>query len=239
MEKLGERIGLFDLWALFYPGVIGTLEVIIFTYCSFFVSRKCSILNLHKDGILYNMTIWIIWIIVSIFMGLLLQEIGRWMRKMTKHPNTVGSCLNPKFGFFSEKEYIMLESFLNKYEFDRSSIEEGRIVFHRINAEAQECGVAARYVKLCVLQSMSLSLSASMLLGAIEFSLLLVVCIAYRFGYAVFPVLMIILFHVLLTVIFYKRSNRFYRYWVRNIVYAMYVKNSENGKDENVDKKAS
>lgn len=230
MDRIGEKIGLFDFWAVFFPGAIGMLEHILFSM--FLSCNKCSDLALNSIKYLDNVIVWIVVIFLSIFVGTVFQEIGRWIQKLTGWSNAMDIFLDPKSGVFSKQEHQILTSFFCKYGWDEASTENSRIIFHQISAEAQECGVATQYVKLSVIQNMSLSLSVSMIIGAIQFVVLLILYIIRGYGQMIVPVIIIFLLHAVFTIVFYKRFNRFNRYWVRNIVYAMFIKYKELRVDE-------
>lgn len=221
MEKLSDRVGLFDLWAVFFPGSIGILELllclgIIWSFC-----RDCSIITAFEKILSVNISGWIVLIFISFLLGIVFQEIGRWLCKVFKSPTASIGFLDPKNGVFTEKEIDSLRAFFIKYGWDGKSEAESKTIFRRINVEALERGVAERYVKLSVIQNMSLSLSVAMLLGAIMALILLVFGIANRSGYVSFVMATFFVICSFLSILFFRRSKRFNRYWVRNLVYAM------------------
>lgn len=237
MEKLGERIGLYDLWVVFFPGIVSVFELLFYigAFCS--VYYGCSLSAILNWIVPDNMSIWIVIIIISIFLGIALQEIGRWLRNLAKYKRASDGLLDPCAGIFTKKERDCFRSALQRYGWDGKNAGDSNEIFHRINAEAQECGVATRYAKLNVLQNMSLSLSSAMLLGAIgALALIVFSLINGRIHVALF-ITAILAVCVVLMIVFFYRFKRFGRYWVRNIVYAMSTRNTEvenrtNGKAE-------
>lgn len=221
MEKLTERIGLYDLWAVFFPGIIGTLELLFFSGSFYCVYKKYSFFTMLNWIVFDRVTTWMIIILVSVFFGIVLQEIGRGVRIVTKFQNAEDVFLDPKAGVFTEDEYSFLQNPLAKYGWGEKGEISSKSVFHRLNAEAQECGVALKYAKLSVLQNMLLSLLSAMLVGAVLSIAILIFSIIN--GRVHITILMIALgiFCGLLVGIFYRRAIRFNRYWVRNLVYAM------------------
>ena len=233
MEKLSERIGLYDLWVVFFPGIVGMFEQLFFigTFWSVYCGHSLlATLNWIAPN---SMSTWIVIIILSFFLGIVLQEIGRWLRNVTKYKSAMDGLLNPCAGVFTEKERACFRSVLQKYGWNGENAEGSKEIFHRINVEAQECGVAARYAKLNVLQSMSLSLSSAMLLGAIgALAMLVFGLINGRVHIALFMTAILVV-NIVLMIVFFSRFKRFDRYWVRNIVYAMSTKNAEVEKKDN------
>ena len=230
MEKLAERIGIFDFWAVFFPGSIGMLELLFFISTFWSIHRKCPFLDVVNTIALDNITILVILIFISLFLGIIFQEIGRWLRIKTKKPNAADIFLNPSAGIFMDDEYTLLRSFLIKYGWDGKSTKGSKAIFHRINAEAQECEVAGKYVKLGVLQNMSASLSAVMLIGTITSTGLFIYSLLCNRRNIALLMGGVDLICVFLIVLFFKRSIRFNRYWVRNIIFAMLEKNERIGK---------
>lgn len=238
MEKLTERIGLFDLWAVFFPGAIGVSELLFFVGTTWVVCYKQPFFTMFSVIELSNIAIWVVYILFSLFMGIILQEIGRWLRKKKKSSNITSAFLDPAAGVFTENERASLHSFLSKYGWDGKSTECSNIVFHRINAAAQECGIAEKYVKLSVLQNMSSSLSAAMLIGAIASFVLLIISLVCKRGHIALLLLGSGIVFVFLVVVFLQRSIRFNRYWIRNLIFSMYEKNTKMGKAENEEKRS-
>ncbi len=240
MEKLSERIGLYDLWAMFFPGTVGALEMLFFSGTFWSIYRKRAVFSVFKQLGLDKVSTWVIMLIVSIFLGLVLQEIGRWLRKVKKTKTAEEMLLNQdESGTFSKEEISSLNGFLELYGWNGENKNTGNIIFHRINAAAQECGVAEKYVKLSILQNMSSSLSAAMLLGVIgSVSLALISLTCRRISIAI-ALLFIAVGCGILVVLFFNRAKRFNRYWVRNLIFAMSRKNINAEKVENAGEKRS
>lgn len=221
MEKLAERIGLFDLWAMFFPGTIGMLEILFFICTFWSIYSKQSIFVVLQKITFDSITVWIILILISFFSGIILQEIGRWLRIKTKTSNATDIFLDPDSGIFIEKEIAILRSFLIQYGWDGKDQNCGKEIFHQINAKAQECGISEKYAKLSAIQNMSVSLSAAMLLGSIASSLLIIISLLCRRWHIALFLAVIDLLCIFLIVLFFRRAKRFNRYWVRNLVFSM------------------
>ena len=225
MDKIIDRFGLFDLWVELFPGAIAALGSILFIEILYKILYGHEFKNSVIQGSALN---WIASIITSLFLGIILQEIGRWIRKVANYRNATYGILDPNAGIFSQHEIFSFRLYFTQHGWDGKNIKDGNSIFHRINAEAQECAVAGRYVKLNVIQNMSFSLSAAMLLEGIETFIIVVTSLIMKnVSYALIATIVAILCFVLLFV-FYWRGKRYNRFWVRSIVYAMAVKIAEN-----------
>ena len=122
---------------------------------------------------------------------------------------------------FEENEIVSLKRVLFKIDWNEQN------AFHRINAEAQEKGIASKYVKLSVIQNMSLSLAAVMLVGTAESIAVMVLSIVNEAKDMLTASIVVTVLCILLIVMFIKRSERFNRYWVKNLVYAVAISRAE------------
>lgn len=236
MEKIGERIGLYDLWVVFFPGLVGMLELSFFYGVFWSLYSEISLLTVLVKILPNNMSIWIVIIVISFFLGIVFQEVGRGVRKMTNYRSAMDGLLDPAVKVLTEKERANFRSILKKHGWDGESIEGSREIFHRINAEVQEYGIASKYVKLNILQNMSLTLSAVMLFGVVAAIILLIMSIINRRVHIVIMMIASICVGVVLMVLFFYRFKRYERYWVRNIMYAILTKNvGEERKNENTE----
>ena len=224
MEKLSERIGLYDLWVVFFPGLVSTLELLFF--CGILWSLYCKrpLLAVLKKIPSISISVWIVIIVFSFFFGIVLQETGHWLRKIAKYKSSKEVLLDPSAGVLSNKEQEYFKNLFIEYGWGKGSPEGSKELFHQINAKAQECGIATKYVKLNVLQNMSLSLSSAMLFGAIvSFALVICAIIHGRVHIAILMTVLTVIF-IILMILFFGRFKRFDRYWVRNIIYAVSTK---------------
>lgn len=221
MEKVAEKIGLYDLWALFFPGTIGMIELTFLGATFYCIYIKESLISILNSVITDSISLSILWLLLSIFVGIILQEIGRGIGKIVKFKNATGSFLNPNGGIFSEAEIHHLTSFLTSYGWDGTPCNDSSSFFHIINANAQKNGTAAKYVKLSVLQAMSFSFSSAMLIGAIISTILLFYSIINSRITIMALMIFFDFFCILLMIIFYKRAKRYNTYWVRNLLFAM------------------
>ena len=220
MDKLAERVGLYDIWAVFFPGIVGTLENLL---C---IGALCIIFS---DGVFLKMlafipnTIseWIVAVVSSVFLGLIYQEIGRLLRKVFKIKNVGKDPFNPKTGLFEENEIVLLKRVLYKKDWNEQN------AFHRINAEAQEKGIASKYVKLSVIQNMSLSLAAVLFVGTAESVTVMVLSALNEAKDMMTASIIVTVLCIFLIVMFIKRSERFNSYWVKNLIYAVAVSRAE------------
>ena len=226
MDKLAEHVGLYDIWTVFFPGIVGILETLCFMGA---MRGVCSTSGFKEIKVFVPQTLseWIVVIIFSVFFGLVFQEIGRKMRKVFKLKNAAKDIFKPGTELFEEKEITPIK---------RALIQKGwndQMTFNWINAQAQDKRIAPRYVKLSVIQNMSLSLASTMLIGAVEGVVLFVHSIIKGAGGMMIVSGIAIVICIFLLIMFIKRSERFNRYWVKSLVYAVATSNT-GGKPESV-----
>lgn len=223
MDKMTERVGLYDLWAVFFPGAVGLLGM-LFIYHIFEINGDYSQLFINWKTP-NDISGWAIFILLSYFWGIILQEIGRKLRKLFKSGNAAEGLLKEDMGVFTEYEIgVFSQLFINHgYKGKSHSIKDSKRLFHSINTRAQELEIAERYAKLNVLQNMSLSLAAVMLIETIGFVVLALyyLVISHKLSSCLITLVLCAFFSFLFKV-FLKRSERFNKYWVRNIVYGVY-----------------
>ena len=217
MDKFAERIGLYDLWVTFFPGIISSIELLI-------------IRGVYKNQLILSFSyipsethVWLVIVLCSLFIGVILQEIGRFIRKVFKLRNAATGLLDKSIGIFSQYEINSIKDYCNK---NRLNTTDSKSVFHIINTQAINNNIADKYVKLSVLQNMSLSLAVTRIFGAIGWTYLFIYSLTQKsYDKAAF-FFCITIICILLTILFLKRSERFNRYWVRNIVFAVSLINS-------------
>lgn len=230
MDKLVDRLGLYDLWAVLFPGTMISIGTTLFIEVLYSIMYKKQFTEKSLSG---SILTWIIFVVLSIFLGIVLQEIGRGIRVVFGFRNASFGILNPTAGIFTKNEIASFKAFFIENGWDGRNVKVGNKVFHIINAEAQECGVANRYVKLNVMQNMSFNIAAAMLIGCMEALVIVVVSIIKQ---GIFPALIAGIFAIIclmLLLVFIGRGKRFNRYWVRNIIYAMAVRNRMAEKIDN------
>lgn len=226
MDKLAERIGLYDVWVVFFPGTVAALELLAFIWSLWAMIYGHTVGEAIDKAMQCTISGWILFILVSIFLGIILQEIGRQLRINSKYQDASEGLLDSKFGIFSDEEIESFKPYYAKCGWDEKNKKSSRELFDKINSSAQNCEIAAKYVKLSVLQNMSISLAASMWVIIME-SIVIFICGIMNNAIA-YMVLAGAVFFVgnNLKYVFFNRAERFNRYWVRNLVYAMYISNT-------------
>ena len=115
MDKLSERIGLYDLWVVFFPGIISMFELLLFAGTFWSVYRNRSLFVVLEKIAPDNIQIWIVIIIISIFLGIIIQELGRVLRSVTKYKSAADNLFDSKNEVLTEKERANFRHLLKKY----------------------------------------------------------------------------------------------------------------------------
>ena len=227
MDKLAEKIGLYDFWTIFFPGALGYLQVSFSILLFYQLQLKCYkfvdvVFHFH-DYLPQALAEWVVFILISIFIGILLQEIGYIMHRLFEYHDATEGLFCAEQGVFSQKEVNDFKSLYAVCGWQEGGSETliSKQVFHRINIILQEQGKAAKYAKLNIVQNLSLSLATLLLLQSLVF-----IIMAFLLGLkGNITLLGLSIGCGVLCRIFYDRSSRFNRYWVRNIVYsgAVYI----------------
>ena len=235
MEKISEKVGLYDLWTVFFPGAVSMLIIGLDYHLLILQTPVCILFN--NCDIPTNVFYWIIMMLISVFLGIILQEIAHYIGKIVLSKKASNGLLEAKYGVFIDGEITAFSKAYEKLGFrEEKSVIESRRLFHTLNIYAQQKGIASRYIKLNLIQNMSLSLAAVMLFE----SLILVTGIIYHvFIHKVQQIMTIVILCIVsmvMIVAFLRRAKRFDRYWVRNIVYAVCANINESVDKSGTDK---
>ena len=225
MDKLYEKIGLYDFWSVFFPGAVCSISLLV-DY-KLFVALGGIQISIIPD-LPSNLSEWAVFIVAAVFTGILLQEIGRIIRKIGRITDASEGLLDDNKKVFAREEIECIKKqFIGKSIDDietknpeSNSVIESRRLFHKLNIQMQEAGIAQKFVKLNVIQNMSISLAASMLINNLIVDAWLVYYIINQNVGSFLICLLIGVAYALLIALFINRYICFNRYWVRNIVYA-------------------
>lgn len=234
MEKILERLGLYDIWIMIFPGMIfvSGIKTIhdfmlnVMNYGAGAGTSKC-ILNFN---IFYPKNIYEVmaFIVISYLCGHILHELSSWAKCVVYKDGKPTELLlennNKIIGQWQQQMYMSMFLKLNKnhqfsddYEERRN---ESKRIFNLMNAELQLRNEASRYVKLNLIYNMCFTICIDILI--------LLIYIILFIGWAYFKkkcvivkdVVGIIIVLVSVFGVLYHRSRRYYVYWVRNIISA-------------------
>lgn len=103
MDKFTEKIGLFDLWGVLFPGLIGSFALAfncnLLFHCEMYWCFIAHTLRFPND-----VSGWIVFCLSAAFSGMILQEIGRLLRKICKLPNAAEGLLDPQKKSFQKRK---------------------------------------------------------------------------------------------------------------------------------------
>lgn len=256
MEKIIEKLGLYDIWTITFPGAIFLFA--LKTMYSFFVKlylNNNSIENWMQDlfmilgvDVYCPETIYelFVFLLLSYATGTILHEIGSLIKKKIIYKNGKPKelLLNSEKGEFSEVQvnnYMsMFLSLHNNISFSSSDQmdkrkEESEMIFNQINTKLQAQNRAAKYVKLNIIHNTCLTLWVATLILLLTTLLFELEFLFTKNWAAIYRSLSIFVILIIIGLILYYRSKKYLAYWTRNIVYAYYELWKEGTAERNID----
>lgn len=240
MDKFTEKIGLFDIWTVLFPGTV-FLIVIKSLYNSLLILpelvkkadnlfEKITIflqMNFYTSESLYEL---IELLLIAYLVGLLLQELGSIFKNkvLYKKGKPIDLLGDPQGGVFNAVQIQKLSSLftnLNGEELTTNDKtkqhEESRYIFHKMNSTLIDKKIAGQYAKLNALYNMSINLAMVFMLTLL-ISLIFEAEFIFRFKQYYLIVSLVFLDGILIVTIYLliHHGKRYYLYWTRNIVYA-------------------
>lgn len=250
MEKMIEKLGLYDIWTMIFPGMIFICGLnTIHEYIIELLKNTCDVnkvenvrFNLLKIYYPVDIGEIIIFVLISYLFGHVLHELSSIVKNIVYRkgkPTELLLELNGKV--LSDQEiqtympmFIRLNSspkFSSDCALQRRN--KSKIIFNKMNTELQSRNISQKYVKLNLIYNTCLTICVAILLLQL-YALLYCIIIFIRNQHILIDGLIRIL--VALIPIFYllfHRSKRYYIYWIKSIVAAyanLYEK--EIAKDE-------
>lgn len=240
MEKFFDKMGLYDIWTVLFPGVIFLIGVKSLYNFMLSLSGLLSTTPgmIGKFGLILQMNIatpsdiyeLLVLLAFSYLCGMILHELSSILKHKLIYPKADPRALllDENAGILSSQELRnlmpLLKSLNNGKDFSQSEPEklrdESKYLFHRMNKKLQEKKKSGDYVKLNIIYNMC---------GTLCIVLAILSLITFAFGgnfffhkeYFAFLYSLIILgIMIILLLILLFRSKRYYIYWVRNIIFA-------------------
>lgn len=251
MDKFFDKVGLYDIWTVLFPGVI--FQIGIRSLYNFMTSLP-QLLSVTpgavaKLGIFLQMDVvapsnifeLLVLLTISYLSGLILHELSSFFKHNFVYrngdPRTL--LLNETTGPFNSQELYKLMPLLKSLNDDKDFSaanpeklrEESKFLFHRMNKKLQDIRKAGEYVKLNIIYNM-----CSTLCMVLTFFSLIVIAFGIEFLFLreissfIYSIILLGMMIFLLLILFF-RSKRYFKYWVRNIVFAyedLYRNNKDN-----------
>lgn len=236
MEKVFERLGLYDIWTVLFPGIIfiGGLKTLN-DYMTGLIQAKDDITNyivaFGQVKIFYPTSIYgiISFVIISYLCGHILHELSSMAKHIIyKRGKPTELLLEKKNKILDSRQlqsYTPIFLKLNenqKFSEDKfeKRREESRNIFNKMNTELQLRGISSKYVKLNLIYNMCFTMCI-----AIIFMLVYIfIFVTYEYinekSAYMRDFFGIVIFLFLSLGVLYHRGRRYYTYWVRNIVIA-------------------
>lgn len=239
MDKLIDKLGLYDIWATIYPG--GVFLILIKTLY-YFMSALKEVLS-DIDGIAARLLLicraniyvpdtlqeLLVFFVLSYVTGSVLHEMGSMFkhRVLYRAGKPTDFLLESNRGLFSGEEVKRLRAVYR--ELMGTSVNDGnkenlalrsRVLFHAINTTLQIRKISSQYAKLNVIHNTCLTMSVALILNfgvVLLFDLEFLILGRYDW---ILPTISIAVALGIGIVVLIKRSTKYYNYWVRNIVLA-------------------
>lgn len=240
MEKIFDRMGLYDIWTILFPGII--FQIGVRSLYDFMMSLHKLLSEtpevLGKLGLLLHIDVtvptdiyeFLTLLVFSYLCGLILHELSSILkhRLVYRKGDPRALLLNETTGTLSSQELHrlmpLLKSLNNGKEFSQTEPEklreESKFLFHRMNKKLQDIKKSGDYAKLNIIYNTCSTLCVVLVLLAL---VVLAFGIEFLFNQkfsSFFYSLMILGIMIVLLLILLLRSKRYYKYWVRNIVFA-------------------
>lgn len=240
MDKFFDKMGLYDIWTILFPGII--FQIGSKSLYNFMASLP-SLLSatpgmVEKLGIFLQMDIvipsdiyeFLVLLTISYLCGLILHELSSFLKHRIVYrngdPRTL--LLSETEGPFNSQELCslmpLLKSLNNGKEFSKSNPEklkqESKFLFHQINKKLQDVKKSGEYVKLSIIYNMCSTLCVVLiLLSLIVIAFGIEFFFLGEFSSLIYSIILLTIMTVLVFILLF-RSKRYYKYWVRNIVFA-------------------
>lgn len=240
MEKITEKIGLFDIWTVLFPGSV--FLVIIKTFYNTFLIFPDLVKGTDNvfEKLLFFLQIKIyapetLYELFELFLGaylvgLLLQEISSIFKNkiLYKNGKPMDYLTDAQGDIFDEvqiQKLISLFAKLNGGELATNDAlkqhRESRYLFHRMNTILIDKKIAGQYAKLNALYNTNINLAVVfiMVLGmSLIYEIESIVC--FKQYYLTLSLVSLDLVLVGMIYLLIQRGKHCYIYWTRNIVYA-------------------
>lgn len=252
MDKFMEKVGLYDLWVITFPGAVFIIllksiygymaSVIVQPIKSEMIEKMLAFvqIDIYSPDDFYD---FFILIAISYFSGIILQEISGVVKKEILYRNGKPETLfMDKDGGVLSQEQIdaympMFLELNNNTAFSTDDKKTFRLesgaVFRKINAILQQKDIAKKYVKLNVIYNMSLNLFVAT-------TLLLLICLSFEVQFLIkeqYNAIMVtcgILFILLAaSIAFWRRCKKYNIYWIRNMILAFEAQRNQKIETKN------
>lgn len=234
MEKVIERLGLYDIWIMLFPGMIfisGSK-----TLCDYMVKITQTKVCTTYDGVgfqqlkifyptdLYGL---FSFIVASYLCGHILHELGSIAKHVIyKKGKPTELLLEKKSKVLNSLQiqmYSQLFLKLNKNQkFSEDDFEkrreESRNIFNIMNIELQSKGMSSKYVKLNLIYNMCFTLCVAVFLMLMRIILFVFYQYIKTKNIYICELAGVVIVLISVFLILYFRGKRYYIYWVRNIV---------------------
>lgn len=229
MDNILAKFGHYDIWTVIFPGGVFLFLIRnIYSFLSSLHDNTHNLVNLVDSNWIIPTSVYelFFFLVFAYLVGIILQEIGGVIKKILYYngkpeelllENDRG-ILNADEIHNFEKVFLMLSACEKISDNLADRRKKSSIIFKKMNAELQKEKIADKYVKLNILYNQSINLCAGL-------SGILTIVIYFQIRYLcqinmIRISLFISLILVFCLIILIHRGKKYYRYWIRNIVYS-------------------
>ena len=235
MEKMVERLGLYDIWTTLFPGMIfaGGIKTLC-DYMLKILQRKPYMIDnsieFQQLKIFYPTDIYGLFsfIVVSYLCGHILHELSSMAKQhiIYRKGKPTELLLEKKSKVLNSQQIQMYNQVFLKLNGNQKYSEddfekrrkESQNIFNIMNTELQSKGISSRYVKLNLIYNMCFTVCMAILLMLMHIFVFVIYQFIKHRNLYISELLGIVIALMAVFLVLYLRGNRYYIYWVRNIV---------------------
>lgn len=222
MEKVLDKLNNYDLWVVMFPGIICTMTVTII--------YKWGYIGLFSFDFLNSFGSTVAFIVISYFVGIILQEIGSVTQQKIFFRKGVPAeiFLSNKSKVLSEKEKNLFIKLVKKdysIEFNASSTEECRIIFNYINTYLVLKGLSEKSDKMQAIFGLSRGLFSSFLINTIG---IIIILIFFNINFKLYNMIVCLIVCMISLVLLYHRTLRYAEIRVSTLYQSYYISSTKD-----------
>lgn len=204
MEKILDKLGIYDFWATIIPGFF-------FTF-SFFQVCTALFREMKFSYEIVSFIDYILLFVVVYIIGMILQEIGSFLKK--RNCGFADVLVDPYSSLTEEEKALVSQAFDKKFP----PVSNQKTQFNLINTLLQEKSLANRPSKLNIISIISRSFAITCFLMLLMSFLSILIKIINGMYIDICMHMTIFFIYTIMSAFLVKRANHFQRMWVKQII---------------------